>query len=527
MVIRQFFVPGARLRQVPWLCCIFSALALFLAGCSDRTADAYAEAQVAQALFDQGDLPGARQAIGRAMALREDQVDILLLDGRIKVAMGDLRSAYDSYRMVLALDPRRPEALIAVAQFGIALGETREALDAADLVLTIVPDQPDALLVKGIAALNRKNYAEVIALGERILAANPADRKGIVLKARGLSLTGRKDEALALLRQASEEYGNDELIATAMLENARDTADVAIMLEQMALLRQIRPDSVDLAIDEVNIRYKSGDTQGARTAAGEILAQFGGDASAVARLARLWREYDPDPLGALELRALSEEGATNARQVAARHYLAQGDLQTAAAIVANSPDVRARALLARIAAAAREEGAIRAAAGILAQDKTSCDALLAAAEWNLAAQRPTEAVGPAQVAAAECRDLPDGYLVAARAYDAQRRPAGAERVYREGLAAHPQDRALTRAYARWLIRRDRAAAAETVARGLTDRTPASMGAWRLLAEICTTTENAACIAEARRGEAAAKTNFAIDLAPGERINNPLLGQQWR
>lgn len=527
MVIRQFFVPGARLRQAPWLCCIFSALALFVAGCSDRTADAYAEAQTAQALFDQGNLPGARQAIGRAMALREDQVDILLLDGRIKVAMGDLRSAYDSYRMVLALDPRRPEALLAVAQFGIALGETREALAAADLVLTIVPDQPDALLVKGIAALNRKNYPEVIALGERILAANPADRKGIVLKARGLSLSGRRDEALTLLRTAAEEYGNDELIATALLENARDAGDVAIMLEQMALLRQIRPDSVDLAIDEVNIRYKSGDTDGARIAAGDILEKLGGDADAVRRLARLWREYDPDPLEPLALRALTQDGATNARQAAARHYLAQGQYRIAAEIVANSPDVRAQALRARIAVATKQDGAIRAAAGILAQDKTSCDALLAAAEWNLAAGNGAEAVGPAQVAAAECADMPDGYLVAARAYDAQRRPAGAERVYREGLAAHPQDRALTRAYARWLIGRDRAGAAETVARGLTTKTPASASAWRLLGEICTATGNSGCVADARRGAEAAGRNYAIDLAPGERINNPLLGQQWR
>jgi tetratricopeptide (TPR) repeat protein len=330
MVIRQFFVPAARPRQAPWLGCIFSALALFLAGCSDRTTEAYAEAQTAQALLQQGDLRGARLAIGRALALREDQVDILLLDGQIKTAMGDLRAAYDSYRMVLALDPRRPEALLAVAQFGIALGETREALEAADQVLTIVPDQPDALLVKGIHALNQKDYAEAIALGDRMLAANPGDRKGIVLKARGLSLTGRRDEALALLRKASEEFGNDQLIATAMLENARDTGEVDIMLEQIGLLRQIRPDSVDLAIDEVNIRYKSGNVEGARTISGEILERMGGDAEAMRRLARLWREYDPDPLGPLQVRALSSDGATNARQVAARHYLAQGAHRIAA-----------------------------------------------------------------------------------------------------------------------------------------------------------------------------------------------------
>lgn len=527
MVIRQFFVPAPRPRQARRAACIFSALALFLAGCSDRTADAYAEAQTAQALLQQGDLPGARQAIGRAMALREDQVDILLLDGQIKAAMGEIQAAYNSYRMVLALDPRRPEALLGVAQFGIAIGEEREAIKAADLMLTIVPDQTDALLIKGIAALNDKEYDEAIALGDRIIAAEPGNRRGIVLKARGYSLTGRRDEALALLRKAAEEFGNDELIATAMLENARDNAEVATMLEQLALLRQARTDSVDLAIDEINVRYKSGDVAGARAASGAMIGQFGGDARAMARLGRLWDEYDPDPLLPADRNALAENGAVNARQVAARHYLRNGAPMVAGELVGTSPDVRARALLVRVAARLNEDGAIRAAAGILSQDRTSCDALLAAAEWNLAAGNPGETVKSAQVAAAECRDMPDGYLVAARAYDALRRPAGAERVYREGIAAHPDDRALTQAYARWLLRRDREGPAESVVRRLTDRVPARASSWRLLEQTCTATGNGACVAEARRGVAAAAKNFAIDLPPGERGRNPLLGQEWR
>lgn len=527
MVIRQFFVPAPRPRQARRAACIFSALALFLAGCSDRTADAYAEAQTAQALLQQGDLPGARQAIGRAMALREDQVDILLLDAQIKAAMGDVQAAYTSYRMVLALDPRRPEALLGVAQLGMALGDEREALKAADTMLTIAPENVDALLIKGIAALADKDYDEAIALGERMIAAEPGNRRGIVLKARGYSLTGRRDEALALLRKAAEEFGNDELIATAMLENARDNGEVATMLEQFALLRQARPGSVDLAIDEINVRYKSGDRDGARAAAGAMIAQFGTDARAMQRLARLWDEYDPDPLLPADRSAMAESGAINARVFAARHYLRNGAPNVAAELVGRSPDVRARALLARIAARLDEDGAIRAAAGILSQDRTSCDALLAAAEWNLAAGKPGETVKSAQVAAAECRDMPDGYLVAARAYDALRRPAGAERIYREGIAAHPDDRALTRAYARWLLRRGREGAAESVARRLTDRVPARASSWKLLEQTCLAIGNSSCVAEARRGATAAAKNFAIDLPPGERSRNPLLGQEWR
>ena len=84
MILRQFFVGRPLRRQAFGLACLVSGLALTVAGCADDTAQAYAEAQTAQALLNEGDLAGARQAIARAMALRDDQVEILLLDAQIK-----------------------------------------------------------------------------------------------------------------------------------------------------------------------------------------------------------------------------------------------------------------------------------------------------------------------------------------------------------------------------------------------------------------------------------------------------------
>ena len=497
------------------------------AGCADDSARAYAEAQTAQTLLNQGDLVGARQAITRAMALRDDQLDILLLDAQIKSRSGELRAAYDAYRMVLAIDPRQPEALLAVAQLGLGLGEERRSVEAIETVLSMMPGNPDALLLSGIHALNRKDYTAASALADELLANDPNDRRGIVLKARALALTDRREEALALLRTAAETIGNDQLIAIALLENARDEGDVPIMLEQFSLLRQARPDSIDLAIDEANVRYKSGDRERARAVGVEILSRFGNDAGAMRRLRTLWQEYDPDPLAPEQRRQLAEGGAVGARLAAARHYLAQGRPQVAETIIAGANDARAVGLMGRIAVAANTPGSIATAASIIARDKTNCDALAAAAEWNLAQRKPKEAIEPAQKVAAECRDSSDGHLLLARAYAEQGRAAGAERVFREGLAAHPDDYALTAAYAHWLLRARRADAAEAVAERLTDRAPQRLSSWRLLEVICTETGDNACLAAARRGMEAARKDFGIDLPPGERASNPLLGQQWR
>lgn len=465
--------------------------------------------------------------MAKALALRDDQIDILLIDARIKSSAGDVRGAYDTYRTILAIDPRQPEALLAVAQLGMAVGETRQSRDAIEAVLSMTPGQPDALLLKGIQALDRKDYAEAEALADQLLANSASDRGGIVLKARVLALTGHRPEALSMLRKAAETIGNDQMIATALLENAREAGDVPIMLEQFALLQQARPQSIDLAIDEANIRYKSGDLEGARAVGARIMDRFGNNPDAMRRLRTLWQEYDPDPLGPELRRRLAEGGALNARLAAARHYLAQGKPDIADALLGDARDIQAMGLRARIAVVNGKPGSITVAASVIGQDKTNCDALIAAAEWNLRQGKPKEAVEPAQTASTECRDDSDGYLLLARAYSEQDRAAGATRVFREGLAAHPDDYALSAAYARWLLRTGQPDAAEVIADRLTDRAPQRPSSWRLLATICGTTGDSGCAAAARQGLEKAKRDFSIDLPPGQRFTNPLFGQQWR
>lgn len=478
-------------------------------------------------MLQQGDLAGAREAIGRALALRDDQVPLLLLDGRIKFAMQDLSAAYDSYAFVLALDPNNPEALLGVAQLGISTGHNPESVAAIEQILAISPTQPDALLLKGVHAINRNDYAEALAAGEKLMETLPSDPRGIVLKARAAFLLGQREEAFQMLRDATIRLGNNEMIATALLENARDQGDVTVMLEQLNLLRQSRADSVDLAIDETNIRYKSGDVKGARRAGSEMLARFGGDAAAMGRLLELWLEYDNDPLTPAERSALAANGAIHAKLTAARHYFRRGDLAAAGILAGSDPDPRMAGLRARVGVASGRAGAAAEAAGIVRQDTTNCDALAATAEAALGQGDEDAAIISAQVVAAECLDRADGFLLLARAYAAQDRAAGVERAFREGITVHPLDRPLSARFAEWLLAQDRKQAAISAARRLARSAPAKVSSWRLLASICQRAGDAACARDARAQEDTAKRNFALDLPPGERPANPLFGQIWR
>ena len=156
-------------------------LGLALAGCGNSSRKAFQEGQKAEALLQAGDLLGARAAIARALSYRDDQVDLLLLDGQIKLAQKDTAAAFDSYNTALALDPSNATALAAVSQLGMATGHQAEATTATDQILASDPRQPDALLLSGVLAINKKDLGKAMAQGDKLLSILPSDPRGIVL----------------------------------------------------------------------------------------------------------------------------------------------------------------------------------------------------------------------------------------------------------------------------------------------------------------------------------------------------------
>ncbi len=501
--------------------------ALLVVGCSDNRERAYNEGQQAQALLDAGDLAGARAAIGRALSLSDDQIELLLLDGRIKFRMQDFQAAFDSYNLALAIDPANTEAMQAVSQIGVSIGFERESEEATDRILMLDPQQPDALLVKGVHALNKRKFDEAQAIGEAMLKANPQSEAGIVLKARAMFLAGKRPEAFALLSDAIERIGRTQLITTALLECARDQADADIMVEQYRVLSELVPDNVDLTVDEANIRYKSGFIDEARSRGYALLTQNGDKPDAMQRLSDLWTEYDPKPLSADQIAALSSQGRPAARIMAARHYLGTGDAKTAAALVAPLQSDAVLGLKTRIQYALGDPGALGGAEWLLESDKTNCDALTVRNASEFRRKQSANAVISAQVVVAECPDRADGFLMLAQAYGLAGKPEGVRRAFNEGVESLPLTTRIVARYVDWLLANGRRDSALAIAKRLTQRAPAKVSAWQLLKSTCARADDRLCADEATKGEAQARRNFLIDLPPGERRPNPLLGNSWR
>lgn len=497
-----------------------------LGGCSSNSTKAYAAGQQAQAMLDAGDLQGARGAITRALALRGDQIDLLLLDGRIKYQLNDFGAAFNSYNMALAIDPMNQEALQGVSQLGSAMGNEVESVAAAEKILTLDPNNIQALLVKGMQRLTRRDFAGAQAMGERILAIDANNEAGYALKSRALVKSGKEAEAVALLTDAMKRSGPNRMLATALLETARDTGNAPLMLAQFRTLNELVPKNVDLTLDEANVQYKLGHMDVARQRGQSLLANNADKEDAIRRLIDLWTEYDRTPMTPAQIAAAVQGAPMPARLMLARFYLGIGDTKTARSLVGSQMGFEAAGLRVRIGYAEGEAGSAAAADEVLASDKTNCDALTVRGAEALRQGRSGDAVSAAQEAAAECPDRGAADLLA-RAYAGKGDDAGTRRAYLAGIEERPLSTAAAAAYIDWLGTKGQLALGADIARSLTQRAPAKVSAWRLLKAACARDGDAGCVAQARDGEAEALRNFAIDLPPGQRRPNPLLGNSWQ
>lgn len=500
------------------------ALLLSLAACSGNAERAMSLGALAEQQRAAGDLAAARVSIAAAIDERDDLSALQLLRGRIEVAGERYSPAFDAYSAALALEATNMEALQGVAQLGLRTGHLRESEEAAGRILTLEPDQPDALLIKGLLALVRNRPAEAIEDADKILARSPNNEGGIILKARALYLRGNPEEALDLAEKAVPLVGNTAGIAQTRLELMRQSGDSSGMLDQFKELQRLRPNDFDLIIDEANLRYKVGDLAGGRTMLRDAVLAPKRNAEQAVRIAKLWREYDTEPLDVAGRAQLSRTRGA-ARIEVARYYLDTGRSGIALKLLVAEPSLAGQALAAR----ARIETADVAAGAAIAEkiltaDQTQCDALIARSAVLLDRGKSTPAVAAAQTAAAECPQNPAAWLQLVKTNDARGKPAEAGRAFADAVLRNPQDANLSAMYVAWLERRGDKRQALGEARRLTRRAPALVSGWTTYVAECERQPTAGCAIDARGGREQAKRTLGIDNPIGERPPNGLFGR---
>lgn len=484
---------------------------LLLTSCADSTEEALQKGAQAQQLFDQKQLPAAREAIAEAVAERDDIVDLHILRARIEFAAGSPSTAYDAYYDAMSLDTSNMEALMGVAQLGLRTGHLRDSFDATEKILSLDPAQGDARLLYGVQLVFRRRYDEAIAEANKILTAQPDSENAAILKTRALFLSGREAEAMATINSDSLASRKNEPLALTRLELYRETGDTPKMLEQFAVLKAVGATTPALLIDEANTRFKLGDA----ALATQLLVRASSDlrlSQADARsITGLWREFGNGGPNEAQLQKITANGSPVVREEFARYFIEIGNARNAQRFVSGLRTANAKGLQARIyLLQARVQDARTLANDILDSDNTQCDALIVRSSLSLRAGKSDGALQDAQRAAAECSGNIDAWLALASAYDARSQKAGAQRAFLQGITANPQDVRLTKAYVRWLETQGKSTAAVAAGRRLTRAVPALNSAWLLYGDLCRRLDPS-CVGDAQSGLEAARSRYAIDL----------------
>ncbi|MFD1786671.1 tetratricopeptide repeat protein [Sphingomonas floccifaciens] len=487
-----------------------------LAGCSGSQTKAQQLGEQADALLQAGNIGYARYTIDAAIRERDDIAALQILKGRIAVAQGDRESAFNAYSNAMSLDATNMEAMQGVTQLGLAIGRWDQADAAADKILIIIPGEPSAVFAKGLIALSQRRIDDALKFADTILTTNPRDARGLILKARALYARERIDDALATLDKGTAGGTLEDPIIATYLELHRRKRDAAAMLKDMVALERMRPREARIRLDLANLRYKTGDTAGARDGLLRLIERRDLTAASMMRIVAIWQQYDRDPI-AKDALASAAFGTDRARVETARYYLDTGRPAEAMTILGPVASEDAKALAARIqllSGTATPETTATIDA-ILAKDETQCDALAARATMKLQRGAARDAVVDAQHAAAECPANSAGH----RTLIAVRRAMGdrmAEfRAYDAALSAMPWDVLIAQDYY------DRAKAlgdstkALSVARQVTRALPSWPGGWMMQARACAAVGDTACRQDAERRADEAKTVYRLDPLPGE------------
>ncbi len=474
--------------------------------------------------MEQNRVAEARLAIGQAIRARDDEPQYHLVRARIEWRAQSIEGAFNAYQDALALDGTNLEALQGVSQLGLQIGRLPESLEATNRILSIDPNQKDALLVRGLVALVRRRSDEALEYADRVLSVAPLDEGGIILRARAAFLDGDPAAARAALAEYIDTLGSTAGTARTRLEIARSEENAAVMSEAFLELRDFMPDDDTLRVDEANFRFKTGKPAEALELTTSVLSDPEPEAENVREALRLWREYGVGDPGSSMLRTIGASADPSTLVLLADYLVDAGSPSAARRITANLQSTDALAVSAK---AALTEGDIDRASAVAEQvlqdDDGHCMALSVKAAALLERNRPSDAVRHGQQAAAECPGSVFAWRTTALAYSEQGSAFNARRVFRDGVAANPQDIEIATAYADWLLRQGSNREAVAAARRLTNAAPSLSSGWRLYADICDRA-NAGCENEAASGLAQAQTAYGIDLKPGELPPNGLFGR---
>ena len=298
------------------------------------------------------ELSAAQARHPEASILREERA-------RVLEARGDVDGAIREYTRALSIEPRRPRARRRLVALLVGVGRLVEAEPHVRALLEDNPADVEALDALGTCALARGEPDVAEAAFRRAIEESPEFAAPYVSLGRFLATTGRREEAVAILRKARARTVGDlprwAGCSVTLGEIYMDMGEVANALDVADAVLEREPGSLDAR----RLRGRALAAGGAGPASGDELARVLAGPDAVPSDACAWarwllaRKDVPRALGTLDSLLAKHPDDVEASALRAEALAASG--KSAAAIRAlevivagNDAPVEARALLAHL-----------------------------------------------------------------------------------------------------------------------------------------------------------------------------------
>ena len=298
------------------------AATLLASACTSRDQRAAADAGLAEAAFNQGNMILAKRAITRALGERDDVSDYWLTLAHINIALQDPGGAMDAYRNVLIFDPGNREGLSAICQLAIAQNDPDRATKYAEQLALLAPGDILPQIVKAAVAFRHGDKAAATAIIDAALQKQPRDIGAIILKSKILMSGDHFAEAADLLEQTLKEPGNPDSRLLALKDLYLKTADRAGYRSVITRLAAAGPDDLDRQIDYAALLYDEGQRDAAYAVTRRLLTTKPGDIGAATAVLNLWAANDaavPGEAMVKDAEGVSLEGKATYAQYANEH----------------------------------------------------------------------------------------------------------------------------------------------------------------------------------------------------------------
>lgn len=266
---------------------------------------------LAQARGIAGDVPGASEALDRALALAPERADLLTLRAYLDLQGRDFAKAEAGLNQALAQDPNQVPAYIALAHLALARGDRAEAERLVAYAKRADADHPRVLLLEALLAARQEDQAERV-LPLLMAAAERAPNDPLVLSTLGMAFFERGNFAFAVeaLRRTLALSGASPALHGALIAalDAQGQVEEANAVADQWVQRQ--PGAVPAHWARAQRRLRDGQWQGAVDDLDAVLAAVPRHAKALefrVQALETWKGRDA-AREALEVRVATDPG---------------------------------------------------------------------------------------------------------------------------------------------------------------------------------------------------------------------------